>query len=294
MLLPEFEYHEPSSVKAACVVMAELGDCASPLAGGTDLLVKMKRKILAPSHVVSLGKLEELKNLETSEGTFKIGALVTVARIAQSEELETVLPALCQGALNLGSPLVRNIATAGGNIVSARPAADLPPALMAYGARVSLANEKQERSFALEDFFKGPGETVMESGELLTQIQVDIPPPHSGASYIKLGTRRALEISLVSVASFIALDGPDGVMNTARIVMGAVGPKPLRAFSAENLLVGERPSEHLFEAAGKAAAGDSMPIDDFRGSAEYRRAMVSVLTMRTLTNALDRARRHQL
>lgn len=291
MLLPEFEYHEPSTVKEACEVMAELGSRARPLAGGTDLLVQMKKKILVPSHLVSLAKLEELKNLEISNGVFRMGSLVTVARIAESDKVENILPALSQGALNLGSPLVRNLATVGGNIVSARPAADLPPPLMAFGGKVVLTNGKRERHVALKDFFKGPGETVMESGELLTQIHVNIPSAHSGAAYIKLGTRRALEISLVNVASFITLDGPDGAVKSARIVMGAVGPKPLRAFSAEDLLIGKRPSEDLFEEAGKKAAGESMPIDDFRGSAEYRYAMVSILTRRTLKAAYDRARK---
>ena len=291
MLLPEFDYHEPSTLEEACAVMTALGKCAILLAGGTDLLVRMKKKDLVPDHLVSLGSIDQLKELKVSGRKVQIGALVTVGQIAESERLRDVLPALCQGALNLGSPLVRNLATIGGNIVSARPAADLPPPLMAYGARVILASEKRERTFALEDFFKGPGETVMESGEILTQISLDVPPPHSGAAYLKLGKRKALEISLVNVASFIHLNGPDGVVDSARIVMGAVGPKPLRAFSAERLLAGEKPSDHLFEAAGKAAADESSPIDDFRGSAEYRRTMVSVLTVRTLRSALARARK---
>jgi len=293
MLLPEFDYHEPSTLQEACGMMAEWGDQAKLLAGGTDLLVKMKKKILAPGHVISLGNLDELKNVGTSDGTLEIGALVTVAHIAGSGNLRTALPGLCHGALNLGSPPVRNLATIGGNLVSARPAADLPPPLMAYSARVVLTNGKRERSFALEDFFKGPGETVMDPGDLLTRIRMDIPPPHSGAAYIKLGTRKALEISLVNIASFLALEGPDGVVKSARIVMGAVGPKPLRAFSAENLLVGEKPSERLFEAAGKAAGSDSKPVDDLRGSAEYRRAMVDVLTRRTLRAAFDMARKQR-
>jgi len=290
MFLPEFDYHEPSTLEEACAMMAELGDRAKPLAGGTDLLVKMKRKILVPKHVVSLGCIDQLKEFKISSRTIQIGALVTAARIAESEELRNALSALCQGAENLGSPLVRNLATVGGNVVSARPAADLPPSLMAYGARVTLTNGKRERSFALEDFFKGPGETVMDSGEILTWIHLDMPPAHSGAAYTKLGTRKALEISLVNVASLVALDGPGGVVKSAKIIMGAVGPTPFRAFSAENLLIGEKPSEHLFETAGKAAAADSRPIDDFRGSAEYRRAMVNILTRRTLKAAYDFAK----
>jgi CO/xanthine dehydrogenase FAD-binding subunit len=289
MLLPKFEYHEPSTLKEACEILAELGIKARPLAGGTDLLVNMKKKIIAPQHVVSLGRLDALREIDSSNGAMKIGALMTAAEIAESKTVKERFSALCQGAANLGSPLIRNLATMGGNLVSARPAADLPPSLMAYGGRLIIRNKKGQRSIALEDFIKGPGETDLDPGEILTEIELDTPPAYSGAAYMKLGTRRALEISLVNVASHIALDGPGGIITSARIVLGAVGPTPLRAPSAEKILLGEKPSGPLFEKAGQEAAGDSRPIDDFRGSAEYRRDMVNVLTRRTLAAALEEA-----
>lgn len=290
MLLPKFQYHEPSTLAEACQVMGELGTRAKPLAGGTDLIVNMKKKVLSPEHVVSLGKLEELRELGSSDGGITIGALMTAARIAESEKIRGALPALIHGASSLGSPLIRNLATVAGNLVSARPAADLPPPLMAYNATIVLKKKDGERDLPLEDFFKGPGMTAIAPEEILTGIRVETPPPYSGAAYIKLGTRKALEISLVNVASYIALDGPEGTISSARIVMGAVGPVPLRAFSAEKVLAGEKPSEQLFERAARAAASDSRPIDDFRGSAEYRRDMVGVLTRRTLMAAWDAAR----
>jgi carbon-monoxide dehydrogenase medium subunit len=123
----------------------------------------------------------------------------------------------------------------------------------------------------------------------MTEVQIERPPARSGSSYIKLGTRRALEISIVSVAAFAALDEKNGTLSAARIVMGAVAPTPLRAFSAEKLLLGEKPTDRLFHEAAKAAAADSLPIDDFRGSASYRRAIVAVLTERTLKEAVERA-----
>ncbi len=289
MLLPKFEYHEPSTLEEACEILAELGTKARPLAGGTDLLVNMKKKIIAPRHVVSLGNLEALREIGSSNGTIRLGALTTAAEIAESEAVRKAFGALCQGASNLGSPLIRNLATIGGNLVSARPAADLPPSLMAYGGRLIIRNKGGRRTIPLENFIKGPGDTDLVSGEILTEVEIDKPPAHSGAAYMKLGTRKALEISLVNVASFIALDGQDGVITSARVVLGAVGPTPLRAPSAEKILLGEKPSDRLFEKAAQEAAGDSRPIDDFRGSAGYRRDMVAVLTRRTLAAALEEA-----
>jgi len=293
MLLPKFDYHEPATLQEACEVMAELGKRAKPLAGGTDLIVNMKKQLLSPEHVVSLGRLDELREVDTSNGIIKIGALMTAAELAESHAIQTRFSALFQGASNLGSPLIRNLATIAGNLVSARPAADLPPSLMAYGATLLVRKKDGRRSIPLQDFVKGPGDTILEPEEILTEIHLEAPPPFSGAAYIKLGTRKALEISLVNVASYIVLDSPGGTIQSARIVMGAVGPTPLRAHAAEDLLVGEKPSEILFEKAGKAAAGDSRPIDDFRGSAQYRRDMVNVLTQRTLAAALDKARKNE-
>jgi len=289
VLLPEFEFHEPTTVSEACEIMGRLREKARPLAGGTDLIVNMKRKLILPDCVVSLAKIEDLQRIVRENGFLKIGACVTAAEIAASDDVEKAFGALAQGARVLGSPLVRNLATIAGNVVSGRPAADLPPALMVYGARAVLAKTSGERAVDLNDFFKGPGKTVMEPDEILTKILLEVPKGHCGGSYIKLGVRQTLEISLVNVAAFIALEKQDGPIREARVVLGSVGPTPIRATSAEELLRGQSPSDALFARAAKAAAADAKPIDDFRGSAEYRRDMVDVLAKRALTQALDRA-----
>ena len=286
MLLPKFDFHEPKTVAEACQIMAEFGKKAKPLAGGTDLMVNMKHQIVTPEHIVSLGRLDELKAVD-SNGMITIGALFTVAEIAQCGNLGKKLSALCAGAKALGSPLIRNLATIGGNLGSARPAADLPPSLMAYGAKVILQNSKGKRELELEKFFVGPGLTAIAPDEILTQIVVPKQPDNSGAGYINLGVRKAQDCNIVNVASFIALDG--GVIKTARIVMGCVGPKHLRSPSAEKILIGQKPAEALFEKAGNAAMGDATPITDFRGTAEYKKAMVGELTKRTLAIALKEA-----
>jgi carbon-monoxide dehydrogenase medium subunit len=270
--------------------MGELGETARPLAGGTDLLVNLKKGSLSVEHVVSLNRIQELGQIAQSGDQTEIGACVTVAKLAESNEIAAQFKGLRMGAENLGSPLIRNRATAGGNILSARPAADLPLPLMAYGAEVVLQKDSEERTVSLDDFFLGPGETLAEPDEILSRILLKHPPAGSGASYLKLGIRKATEIAIVNVATFIALDDEGNSIKSARVVLGAVAPAPIRALSAEKNLVGERPDENLFSKAAESAVADTQPIDDFRASADYRRAMVAVMTKRALAKAYEEAR----
>lgn len=290
MLLPKFNYHEPSTVDEATRLIGEIGQTAALLAGGTDLLVNMKMGKALPKDVVSLSRIEELRSVTRDQGSLTLGACVTAGELKEQEEIKAEFNGLCESAGSLGSPLIRNLATVGGNIVTARPAADLPPSLMAYGASVLLKNEKGERIIPLEEFFKGPGQTIIEPEEILCAVILKEPPPYSGGGYVKLGVRKALEISLVNVAAFVALDGPSGPIQEAKIVLGSVAPIPIRSPSAEAVLMGERPDDALFEKAGNAASKDAKPIDDFRGSAEYRREMVKVLTKRALRMAYEEAK----
>jgi CO/xanthine dehydrogenase FAD-binding subunit len=206
-------------------------------------------------------------------------------------EIRSTFPVLASGAEHLGSPAVRNIATIGGNVVTASPAADLPPALIAYGARVRLKRDDQERFLPLEQFFRGPGATHIRKDEILADLHLEKPPEFSGAGFFKLGNRKALQISIVNGACFLALNPQSGKIEKARVVLGAVAPTLVRAFSAENILVGQKPSANLFLEAGRAAAFDCSPIDDLRGSAKYRRDMIQVMTSRTLHAALEEIRK---
>jgi carbon-monoxide dehydrogenase medium subunit len=294
MLLPKFDYHEPRTLNEACEIMAEFGERARPIAGGTDLIVSMKKGVLSPENVVSLSRIPELNQVNWSSGLMRIGACLKVSGVTRSEEMSSGFSALVQAARGLGSPLIRNLATIGGNLVSARPAADLPPPLMAYDGSVILKSASRQRKVSLRHFFVGPGKTLMEPEELLTEILIERPPARSGAAFWKLGFRKALEISIVSVASFIALESQTERIQSTRIVLGAVAPTPARAISAEELLQGEKPTESLFVRAGQAAAHESKPITDLRGSAGYRRAMVAVLTERTLKMAFEKARAQEL
>ena len=291
MRLPKFEYHDPLTLAGACQIMTELGETARPLAGGTDLLVNLKKGVLSVDHVVSLSRIQELGQIVKSGDQTKIGACVTVAELAKSNEIATQFKGLLMGAENLGSPLIRNRATAGGNILSARPAADLPLPLMAYGAEVVLQKTAGERTLSLDGFFVGPGETLAEPDEILSRILLKQPPAGSGGCYLKLGVRKATEIAIVNVAAFIVLDEEANTIKSARVVLGAVAPTPIRAPSAEKTLKGERPDEKLFAKAAESAVADTHPIDDFRASADYRRAMVAVMTKRALTQAYEEAKK---
>ena len=297
MLLPRFDFDEPATVAEACQVLSEFGTRAKVVAGGTDLMVNMKKKLTSPERLVSIARIPELKKLDSSSAMLRLGSCFTIANTAASEEIAKRWGAICTGAKSLGSPLVRNRATVGGNLGAARPAADMPPSLMAYGARVVLVKKSGERIVPLDNFFRGPGLTEIAPDEVLTEIQVDAPPPYSGAGYMNLGLRSSCDCNIVNVASFITLKGPGGPIINARIIMGCVGPTHLRAPSAEKTLVGENPSEALFARAADAIVAcvpgvrsmDCTPIDDFRGSSEYKMDMVKVLIRRTLAAAYKEA-----
>ena len=291
MLLPKFEYHEPSTIEEALHLLSELGGNAKVLAGGTDLLVRMKQKVDRPPHVISVARVPGLEEIVPRNGHgVTVGAGVTAAALSRSELLMDRFTPLALAAGRLGAPMIRNRATIGGNLVNARPAADLPPPCMVLNASLKLKSLSGERDVPIMDFFRGPGESAIEPNELMVSINMETPPPWSGGAYIKLGARKTLEISMVNVATLLTLQSPDGPIVDARIALGAVAPTPVRAFAAEELLIGETPSDELFQRAGEVGVGMCSPITDHRGTMEYRCMMIEVLTKRALGQALEQAR----
>jgi len=285
MGLPRFEYHEPDSVAEACRTLSALNGEAVLLSGGTDMLVKMKSREIRPRHIVSLLEIQGMDQIDFSGKNISIGACCTASRISGSSKIRTIFPALAAAAGQIGSPAVRNLGTIGGNAVTASPAADLPPALIAYGANVRLRREGRERALPLEQFFKGPGTTHIKHDEILVDFSLEHPPVGSAAEFFKIGHRRALQCSTVNGACYIFINPNSDEIEDARIVLGAVGPTVVRAFSAEKVLIGQKPASALFHRAGEAAASECSPIDDLRGSAGYRRDMIRVLTSRALLEA---------
>jgi len=285
MLLPRFEYHEPTTLEDALNLLHELGGNARVLAGGTDLLVKMKRKLEKPSHVISVARVPGMDQIIPRNGhAVTIGAGVTAAELARNELVMDRFTPLAIAAGKLGAPPIRNRASIGGNLANARPAADFPPPCMVLNATLKLKSAKGERDIPVNDF------GVIEPNELLVSLHIETPPPWSGGSYIKLGARKAMEISMVNVAAMITLQSADGPIVDVRIALGAVAPTPVRALAAEDLLVGAIPSEELFRKAGEIGVGMCSPITDHRGTMEYRCMMIEVLTKRCLTEALARAK----
>ncbi len=290
MLLPKFDYHTPATIDEACSLLSHYGTKAKVLAGGTDLLVNMKKKLLSPDQIISLNKIEGLNEVTRQNGSgFSIGPLATAAYLAASQKIQDLVPLLAQGAGRLGSPLIRNRATLGGNLITARPASDLAPPLLALGAGLILKGLQGDRLLSIEQFFLGPGQTAIRADEILAEIIIPIPQGPMAGAYLKLGTRKALEIALVNAASCLEL-AADGSIKKARVALGAVAPIPFLASSAAKVLEGVKPKNQddpVFQEAAAAAARDSRPITDHRGSADYRREMVEVLTLRTLKAAYN-------
>ncbi len=290
MRLPMFEYAEAKSAAEACGMLADAGPDAALIAGGTDLLVRMKRGLERPARVVSIRRLRGgLPAVARDGARLALHPLATMAELAADPLLEHACGNVAAGARAVGSPLVRNLATLGGNLASARPCADTAPPLLSWDARVRLQSASGEHSVPLDDFFTGPGASALRRDELLTAVEIELPAGSSGSAFLKLGQRAALEIAIASAAVRLTLDRPGGTILAARVALGSVAPVPLRARAAEDLLLGRVPNEDLIREAGEAAAREARPIDDLRASAAYRREMVAVLVRRALTAALERA-----
>jgi carbon-monoxide dehydrogenase medium subunit len=285
-----FEYFEPATLADAVALLGRYNRQASILAGGTDLLVEIKEQLKQPDYVINIKKIPGLDclNYDEDEG-LRIGALVTVRRIETSPLVQAKYASLAQAARDLASIQVRCRATVAGNICRASPSADTLPPLIADGAVVKVFGLQGERVILLEEFFIGPGKTVMTQDEVLTEIAVPAPPLHTGKVYIKHGRRKAMELATVGVAVTLTLAGD--ICQEIRIVLGAVAPTPLRARQAEAVLRGKRIDEAAISAAAQAAQAESRPISDVRSSAEYRREMVRVLTARAVRQAVEAARR---
>src|SRR5262245_29107218 len=282
-----FDYHEPTSVREAVELGARFGPEGRFLAGGTDLLIQMRRGQLAPRHVVTLHRVSGLDAIET-DGAITLGALVTHRRLERVPEFRGPLRALGESAAVVGGHQIRNVATVGGNIANASPAADVVPVLLALDATVAMVGPGGERSLPLDTFASAPGVTVRQPGELLTRVTFPALPPHSATAFLKAGRRRAMEISLVCVAVRLTLDASRERCLHARIALGAVAPTTLRARAAERSVEGRPLTEEVLTQAGRAAASECQPISDVRASARYRALLVATLVPQALARCRDR------
>jgi CO/xanthine dehydrogenase FAD-binding subunit len=287
--LPTFEYHAPATIEEALDLITRYGDNGRFMAGGTDLLLAMKKREITPEHLVTLSGITALKGITSDKKKgLTIGALTTLAEIERSDIVKKYYLPLWDAVNVMASIQIRNLATIGGNLCSAVPSADTAPPLIALNASLKLVGPEGERSIAVEEFFTGPTETVRTSNEMLTAIMIPKPDALSSGFYLKLMRRRAMDLALVGVAVCLTLDGGKKVCKEARIALGAVAPIPIRVPEVEALLVNKAIDEKLITEAAHLAGMQCRPISDIRASLEYRCNMVEVLTRRAITEAYRR------
>ena len=273
----KFDYLEPRTIEEASSLLVQHQDRVKVIAGGTDLINQIRLKSIKPQYVMDISYIPGLEYIQyDAEGRLSIGALATIRSLEMSAEIQERHPVVSQAAGLLGSMAIRNVGTIGGNLCNASPCAETAPSLIGLGARVKLMGSHGERTVALEEFFTGPGETVLQTGELMVEIQVPPMPSHTKSVYLKHTTRGTANPAIVGVAVIAAMDGKKCI--EAKLVLGAVAPTPIRAKKAEEILRGEEMDDALIEKAAQAASDESSSISDVRASADYRKDMVKVFT----------------
>jgi carbon-monoxide dehydrogenase medium subunit len=285
-----FEYREAQTLQEA---IALLGQDAGTrvVAGATDVLVRWRQGVWKPPYILNIKRIPGLDGVRYSpEAGLSLGALVTIRTLELHPLVRAHYPALTQAATTFAGVQIRHLATVGGNVCNASPAGDTLPALLAYGTECRLVGPAGARLVPLERFFLGPGQTVLQPAELLAELRLPPLPPRTGALYIKHSPRSTMDIATVGVASVVSLAEQDNVCQEVRIALGAVAPTVMRARAAEVLLSGQPPDAERLEQAARAAAEEASPIDDIRGSAHYRRAVIVPLVRRTLHYAVQMAR----
>ncbi len=282
-----FDYHEPATAAEACQCLKEFGEGAHVIAGGTDLIIQMKRGRVAPKHLISINNIHELNKIEAGPEGIRIGTTVLLSALVDDQDINNDIPMIARAAYTVGSTQVRNLATVGGNICNAAPSADMAPALVALDSILTIVGSNGRRELPISDFFMGPGSVALEHDEILTSIFVPKPQENTRMVYLKHGPRQAMDCSVTGVSLALHVDPQTQTCNNVRLVLGAVAPTPVRAIQAEQMIDGHRVDEIEFSAVGSTAARESSPISDVRSSAEYRLEMVSVLTVKALETLLQ-------
>jgi len=309
--MKKFEYLKPKTLEEALTLFAQHGRKAKWVAGGTDVFVMIKQKTMAPDVLISLRGIPGLDQIKFN-GSLTIGPMVTHRAIEKSEVVRKKFSALADATDFLGSVQIRNVATIGGNICTAAPSADTATPLLVLGGQVKIKSLKEERSFSIEEFFKGPGETILKPGELVQELLIPKLPPHTGSAYHKLQRRLALDLPILGVSVLLSLDknkvtcsdmlcttspissilhrmeADEIVCKEVKIALGVAAPTPMRAVKAEALLRGKKLSDELLEEVAETAAKEAQPRDTARGEAWYRRDMIRVLVKRMAMKSIER------
>jgi carbon-monoxide dehydrogenase medium subunit len=289
--LHAFNYEAPSTLADALKIMKAHGDKARPICGGTDLLIQMRAGVRQPDFIVDIKRIKEMRELKFNARTgLRLGAVVSCIDVAENAEMQRHYPGLTEAAHLIGSLQIQNRASVGGNLCNGSPAADTAPALIALRARGRIVGPRSEREVPVEEFVVSPGRTILKPGELLVQLLIPAPAPHSSDAYLRFIPRNEMDIAVVGVGASVTLNGD--TIKAARIGLGAVAATPLFADKASESLIGKKLDEHALATAARLASEQASPIDDMRGTAEYRIHVTGVLTRRALTIATERARKH--
>ncbi len=290
MAMPHFTLHQPTSLETALDELARCRASVKLLAGGTDIIPKMRAGALKVEHVISLNRLPGMSRISYQDDDgLVIGAGARISDVAAHPEVRKYYPALAHACSVMATTQIRNMGTVAGNLVNAAPSADTAAPLLAYKASVVLVERGGRRQVPLDKFFTGPGQTQIEHMEILEAIRVPSPLDRSGSCYQRISARSQVDIAGVGVAGFLALD-MNGLVLACRLALASVAPTPVRCPEAERMLDGQEPNPELLARASAAAVRAARPIDDVRASAGYRRAMVQVLAKRVLTTCLEQAR----
>ena len=284
-------YEAPETLEAAVDLLKNESGTARVLAGGTDLIVQMRANIIEPDLIVDIKKIEEMRTISEENGGWRVGAAVTGAELNEHEAFRAAWPGVCEGTDLIGSTQIQSRATIGGNLCNGSPAADSVPAMIAAGATLTIAGPNGRRELPVEDLNTGPGQNVLEQGEIV--VSFAFPPRGNAASdaYLRLTPRTEMDIAVVGVGVSLELDS-DGTCTAARVGLGAVAAKALLVEEAANAIVGTKVDDAAVDALAAATSAAAKPIDDKRGTKEYRIKISGVLAKRATGIALERARQN--
>jgi carbon-monoxide dehydrogenase medium subunit len=287
MIPAAFDYHSPKSLSEAFALLERYRDEAKVLSGGQSLLPLLKLRLGAVGHLVDIGRIPGLEYIREEDGHLKIGGRTREAALEHSDLIRSKYPILADTAAVIADPLVRNLATVGGNLAHGDPANDHPATMLALQAQVVATGPKGARTIPIDKFFTGLFSTALAGDEILTEIRIPVPPPRSGGAYVKL-ERKVGDFATAAAAAQVTL-GPDGTIQRAGIGLTAAGPTPIEAVEAERFLQGKKPDDAAINEAARLAAGATSSTADRRGSVDYKRDMARVLTARALRKAVQRA-----
>jgi carbon-monoxide dehydrogenase medium subunit len=287
MIPAAFDYHAPSSLPEAIQLLTRLGPDAKILTGGQSLLPLLKLRLGQVGALVDLARVPGLEYVKEEAGFLKIGGATREVTLERAELIDAKYPILLDTARVIADPIVRNRATVGGNLAHGDPANDHPATMLALGASIVVSGPRGQRTIPVTQFFKGLFTTALAHDEILTEIQIPIPPPRSSGAYVKL-ERKVGDFATAGAAAQVTF-GADGAIEKAGIGLTNAGPVPIKATEAENYLAGKKPDAATLAEAGRLAAKATAPTADRRGSVEYKREMARVLTVRALTLAIARA-----